>query len=129
MSKGGIVYPFTGIRGDSKELWARIKAKKEKHVELIRADSQAEQSYHMGQSDIVIVATGYSTNQVPIYDNLGNRIPLVNSDHFRERNEQHNYMNSLGSTPPPVDTIQSKTQTHIINPKNINFATGTVSPV
>jgi len=25
LSKGGIVYPFTGIRGDAKELWNRIK--------------------------------------------------------------------------------------------------------
>lgn len=25
LSKGGIVYPFTGIRGDAKELWNKIK--------------------------------------------------------------------------------------------------------
>jgi hypothetical protein len=25
LSKGGIVYPFTGIRGDAKELWKQIK--------------------------------------------------------------------------------------------------------
>jgi len=25
LSKGGIVYPFTGIRGDSKEIWGGIK--------------------------------------------------------------------------------------------------------
>ena len=25
MSKGGIVYPFTGIRGDAKEIWNRLK--------------------------------------------------------------------------------------------------------
>lgn len=24
VSKGGIVYPFTGIRGDAKELWRKI---------------------------------------------------------------------------------------------------------
>lgn len=25
VSKGGIVYPFTGLRGDAKELWRSIK--------------------------------------------------------------------------------------------------------
>jgi len=25
VSKGGIVYPFTGIRGDAKQLWSRVK--------------------------------------------------------------------------------------------------------
>jgi hypothetical protein len=39
MSKGGIVYPFTGIRGDSKELCNRIKKGLEKHAELVRADT------------------------------------------------------------------------------------------
>jgi hypothetical protein len=25
LSKGGIVFPFTGLRGDAKELWRKIK--------------------------------------------------------------------------------------------------------
>jgi hypothetical protein len=33
------VYPFTGIRGDAKELWNRVKRGQEKHAELVRADT------------------------------------------------------------------------------------------
>ena len=43
MSKGGIVYPFTGIRGDAKELWNRLKRGQEKHASLVRADTTESQ--------------------------------------------------------------------------------------
>jgi hypothetical protein len=59
MSKGGIVYPFTGIRGDSKELWNRLKRGQEKHGELVRADSLETQRQILSQADVVIFATGY----------------------------------------------------------------------
>ena len=39
VSKGGIVFPFTGIRGDAKELWRRIKKGQEDKIQLIRADT------------------------------------------------------------------------------------------
>jgi hypothetical protein len=42
LSKGGIVYPFTGIRGDSKELWGSIRRGQLKQAELIRADTVEE---------------------------------------------------------------------------------------
>lgn len=43
LSKGGIVYPFTGIRGEAKEVWNRIKRGQEKHAELVRADTIEDQ--------------------------------------------------------------------------------------
>lgn len=42
LSKGGIVYPFTGIRGDSKELWSKVIQKKLPNVSLVRADTHAD---------------------------------------------------------------------------------------
>jgi hypothetical protein len=39
VSKGGIVFPFTGIRGDAKELYRKIKKGLENRIELIRADT------------------------------------------------------------------------------------------
>ena len=33
------MYPFTGIRGDAKELYRKIKRGLEKRIELIRADT------------------------------------------------------------------------------------------
>lgn len=39
VSKGGIVYPFTGIRGDAKELYRKITKGMENRIQLIRADS------------------------------------------------------------------------------------------
>ena len=59
MSKGGIVYPFTGIRGDAKELWRRIKKGVEPRIKLIRADSLIEQKEYTKKSDVVIFACGY----------------------------------------------------------------------
>lgn len=53
------MYPFTGIRGDSKELWNSIKKGQLKHVELIKADTVAEQRGILSQADIVILACGY----------------------------------------------------------------------
>lgn len=43
LSKGGIVYPFTGIRGDSKELWQKVRNGQERFVELVRADTHEYQ--------------------------------------------------------------------------------------
>lgn len=44
LSKGGIVYPFTGIRGDSKELWYKVKQQQIPNVRLVKAESRLEQS-------------------------------------------------------------------------------------
>ena len=66
LSKGGIVYPFTGIRGDAKELWNRIKRGQEKHVELVRADSNEQQKQILSKADVIVVACGYHSNQLPV---------------------------------------------------------------
>ena len=42
LSSGGIVYPFTGIRGESKEIWSKIVKKQSvghSNVYLVRADT------------------------------------------------------------------------------------------
>lgn len=59
VSKGGIVYPFTGLRGDAKELYRKIKRNQEDRVLLVRADTVEEQAVEMNQSDIVIFSCGY----------------------------------------------------------------------
>ena len=78
LSKGGIVYPFTGIRGEAKEVWNRIKRGQEKHAELVRADTIDEQKKMISKADIVIVACGYHSNQLPIMDANGNEFSLTN---------------------------------------------------
>jgi predicted glycosyl hydrolase (DUF1957 family) len=59
LSKGGIVYPFTGIRGDSKELWYKVKQKNISNVHLVRADTQNEQKEILSKSNIIVLACGY----------------------------------------------------------------------
>ena len=59
VTKGGIVYPFTGLRGDAKELYRTLALGKENRVELIRADNIAEQRPHCKVATIIIFATGY----------------------------------------------------------------------
>jgi hypothetical protein len=76
LSKGGIVYPFTGIRGDSKELWSKVKMGKLPNVSLARADNPFEQRDIMSRSDIIIIACGYQSTQIPIIDKDYNYIPL-----------------------------------------------------
>ena len=68
LSKGGIVYPFTGIRGDSKDLWSKCKKGNLQHVEMIKAESLAEQQLYMRETDIAIIACGYESNGVPVLD-------------------------------------------------------------
>jgi hypothetical protein len=62
LSKGGIVYPFTGIRGDSKELWQKVRNGQERFVELMRADTHEYQQQMIAKADIIIVACGYTSN-------------------------------------------------------------------
>ena len=86
LSSGGIVYPFTGIRGDSKDLWSRIMRNnnmpRQSPVQLVKAVSVSEQKKHMKDADIVILATGYQSVQVPIIDCFGNRLTLVANSHM-----------------------------------------------
>lgn len=64
LSSGGIVYPFTGIRGESKEIWSKIVKNQSvghSNVYLVRADTVEEQKKHFAEADIVICATGYQS--------------------------------------------------------------------
>jgi hypothetical protein len=61
VSKGGIVYPFTGLRGDAKELWRKIVKGQESRILLVRADTLKEQKFELSNADIVIMACGYQT--------------------------------------------------------------------
>lgn len=42
LSQGGIVYPFTGIRGDAKDIWLRVNKGMEPHANFQRADTTEE---------------------------------------------------------------------------------------
>lgn len=69
MNLKGRIYPFTGLRGDAKELWKSIigtGSKREKRVELVQADTDIDQQNEIKSSGVVIFATGYQTNQVPV---------------------------------------------------------------
>ena len=42
LSQGGIVYPFTGIRGDAKDIWTRVNKGQEPHASFMQADTLEE---------------------------------------------------------------------------------------
>ena len=42
LSQGGIVYPFTGIRGDAKDIWTRVNKGQEPHASFKQADTLEE---------------------------------------------------------------------------------------
>lgn len=55
-SKGNI-YPFTGIRGDAKQLWRRVRIlKSEDRVEFVKAHNYPLQKTAIKNSDIIIWA-------------------------------------------------------------------------
>ena len=63
----GIIYPFTGLRGDAKQLWRQIKImKNESRVELVKANTYSLQKTAIKHSDVVIWACGYESNHVPV---------------------------------------------------------------
>jgi hypothetical protein len=64
----GIIYPFTGIRGDAKDLWRRVKIlKTEKQVEFVKANTYPSQKQAIESSDVVIWACGYKSKHLPVY--------------------------------------------------------------
>eukprot|EP00356_Strombidium_inclinatum_P015727 CAMPEP_0170496556 /NCGR_PEP_ID=MMETSP0208-20121228/22081_1 /TAXON_ID=197538 /ORGANISM="Strombidium inclinatum, Strain S3" /LENGTH=246 /DNA_ID=CAMNT_0010773141 /DNA_START=1486 /DNA_END=2229 /DNA_ORIENTATION=- len=118
LSKGGIVYPFTGIRGDAKELWQRIKNGNEKHIELIRADSAEHQRPYLRDADIVIVACGYHSVQVPIFDNNGYEINLATHHNRADRSTQIQKQRIAQMT--QGNSMQNVAQTMINGPPGIS---------
>jgi hypothetical protein len=63
----GIIYPFTGLRGDAKDLWRRVKVlKTEKQIEFVKANNYHSQKQAIKSSDVVIWACGYESRQLPV---------------------------------------------------------------
>lgn len=91
------MYPFTGLRGDAKELWRRARRNQEPKLTLVRADTPQEQKHVLKSSDIVIFATGYQSKHVPVFDQNGQKV------HFK----------MLGS--PAQSNVQGPTSTYEVD--------------
>lgn len=67
LNSKGIIYPFTGLRGDAKDLWRRIRIlKTEKQIEFVKANNYHSQKMAIKSSDVVIWACGYESKQLPV---------------------------------------------------------------
>ena len=66
--KDGLVYSFSGLRGDAKQLYFDVKEGREKRVALVRAPTIEEQSQYVDGADLVLWACGYQSNAIPIHD-------------------------------------------------------------
>jgi len=66
-TKSGIVYPFTGLRTDAKQLWRRIKNGQEQRVQLVQAPSPQEAKKHTQDADVVVWACGYTGSPIPFF--------------------------------------------------------------
>lgn len=73
---GKYVYPYSGIRGDAKQLYKDIKSGTEKRVTLVRATYPETQAQYLKNADLVVWACGYTTNRIPIRDQEGREINL-----------------------------------------------------
>lgn len=63
----GYIYPFTGLRGDSKQLWRQVKIlKTEKRVEFVKATTYTAQKSAIKDSGAIIWACGYESKPIPI---------------------------------------------------------------
>lgn len=75
-NKNGYLYSFTGLRGDSKQLYWAVKEGREKRVQLIKCPKPSDQAKHVNEADLVIWACGYQTQPLSLKD--GDRqIPLL----------------------------------------------------
>lgn len=71
-----ILYGYTGLRGDAKELHKQIRLGKEKRVKLIQAKTPDEQAVHLKDADLVIWACGYQTNKIYVRNQKGKKIQM-----------------------------------------------------
>jgi len=63
----GVVHPFTGIRGDAKQLWRNIRNNtKKNNICLVKCPEPEKQKEELSTSDVVIWACGYESKHVPI---------------------------------------------------------------
>ena len=80
LSKSGRVNPFSGLRGEAKQLFKEIAAGREQRVQLVSVPPQAS-GKQIGQgrwwssvledAEVVVLATGLQTNQVPVVHSDG----------------------------------------------------------
>jgi hypothetical protein len=71
-----ILYGYTGLRGDAKELHKQIRTGKEKRVQLVQAKTPEDQAVHVKDADIVIWACGYQTNKIYVRNQQGKKIQM-----------------------------------------------------
>jgi len=75
VTKKGVVYPFTGLWGDAKNLWKTLKIfKNEKRVWLLKLRTIAEQASYFWTSKCVVWACGYQSNMIPCINKDGTLI-------------------------------------------------------
>jgi len=75
-NKNGFVYSYTGLRGDAKALYKRIKNGTEKRIKLIKTLTHEDQAEYLKEADLIIWSCGYQTNKIPIKDTDGKEITL-----------------------------------------------------
>lgn len=100
----GIIYPFTGLRGDAKNLWRKVKIlKTEKRVEFVKADTYILQKQAIKNSNVIIWACGYESWPLPIleYNSFTNR--HENIGFKRTGNYQYEVDNDLRLIPKSLD--------------------------
>jgi len=103
LNKQGKIYPFIGIRGDAKELYRKIIRGEEKRINLIRTSSNEEQRKYIQESDYVIWACGYNTNNVKILDSKNHPIEF----YFEESGmvEVSKQLNILNKNKDPIKNL------------------------
>ena len=81
VNKNGNVYPFIGLRGDSKELYRNITKGLEKRIKLIKTETWEDQKRIILQEESVVIwACGYETQVIPISDSKGNMMEFNLTD-------------------------------------------------
>lgn len=73
---GGFLYSFTGLRGNAKALYKKIKKGEEKRIELIKTPTIEDQRKYIEEADLIIWACGYQSNPIKVKDNDGKLINL-----------------------------------------------------
>lgn len=79
-NKQGRVYPFIGIRGDAKELYNKILRGEESRVKLIHTPNNKEQMSYINESDVVIWACGYVTNNIKFRDSRNHPVEFMQDE-------------------------------------------------
>lgn len=85
VNKRGQVYPFSGLRGDARELYQAVMSGKETRVRLLDTSSVAANTSNaahkavsqvIAEADVVVWACGYGANLFPILTPSGEELAL-----------------------------------------------------